>query len=123
MVSASAFKFTLHPYLSDPPSTIPLTSKSAFYEHVGIPGRGAESVRRQLYALFTQGLSVRAIRQVMSVHLEAWCLEADSIPTMAGGSGTVSCCTRGVGCEGSEPGAQLQLFEEAQVAGPGRRYT
>ena len=68
--------------MPDRPSTIPLTAKLAFYEHVGIPGRGAESVRRQLYALFPQGLSVRAIRQVMSVHLEAWCLEAGSADAM-----------------------------------------
>ena len=68
--------------LPDRPSTIPKTTNSPFYEHVGIPGRGAESVRRQLYALFPQGLSVRAIRQVMSVHLEAWCLEAGSVDAM-----------------------------------------
>ena len=68
--------------LDDDPSTIPLTSQSAFYEHVAIPGRGAAAVRVHLYALFPQGLSVRAIRQVMSVNLEAWCLEAGSADAM-----------------------------------------
>jgi hypothetical protein len=68
--------------LPDRPSTIPKTTNAAFYEHVEIPGRGAESVRRQLYTLFTQGLSVRAIRQEMGVQLEAWCLEADSADAM-----------------------------------------
>ena len=68
--------------LDEDPSTIPLTSQSAFYEHVAIPGRGAAAVRVHLYALFPQGLSVRAIRQVMSVNLEAWCLEAGSTDAM-----------------------------------------
>ncbi len=66
------------------PSTIPLTAKLAFYEHVEIPGRSPSSVRGQLYALFPQGLSVRAIRQEMGVHLEFWCLEADSTDAMVG---------------------------------------
>ena len=68
--------------LPDRPSTIPKTTDSPFYEHVGIPGRSPSSVRGQLYALFPQGLSVRAIRQVMSVHLQAWCLEAVSTDAM-----------------------------------------
>jgi hypothetical protein len=66
------------------PSIIPKTAKLAFYEHVRIPGRSPSSVRGQVYALFPQGLSVRATCQVMSVHLEAWCLEAGSTDTMAG---------------------------------------
>jgi hypothetical protein len=70
--------------LADLPSTIHLTSKSTFYEHVGIPGRSPSSVRGQLYALFPQGLRVRAIRQEMGVHLERWCLEADSADAMVG---------------------------------------
>ena len=64
------------------PTTIPPPSHSAFYEHVAIPGRGAADVRVHLYTLFPQGLSVRAIRKEMRVHLEAWCLEAGSTDSM-----------------------------------------
>ena len=103
--------------LDDDPSTIPLTSQPAFYEHVAIPGRGAAAVRVHLYTLFPQGLSVRAIRQVMSVHLEAWCLEAGKTHAMVLGEEPVDAPVES-GAKGSSQGRSFNFLKKRKSPDP-----
>ena len=60
------------------PSTIPLPSKSTFYEPLAVLGRTAEAVRRRLYVLFPGGMSEAKICEKMRASLEDWRPEAAS---------------------------------------------